>query len=355
MTGGGDMQVRAAPDWRQGNPYQQLLAQALSPLGVDVTFPCGYRRGLPLWRDLRSGPRPQILHLHWPEAYLRRTAPLLRAAYVLRTLADLALVKRGGTRLVWTAHNLTGHDTATPRLDLVFARRLAGLADRIITHGDGARDAVVDRLGADPARITVIPHGTFRDVYGPAPDRATARAALGLDPDLPLALFFGMIRPYKGVLPLLDAWEALGTRRGAAQLMIAGEAPDPTHASAVSARAQHLPQVRLDMGKVPDDRVPLLLAAADVLVLPFAASLTSGTVTLAQDYGVPVVVPRTPGTAEARNAVIADDTTPGPLGQAILQALALPRGPRTPDPATGWDRVAAQHRAVFEQALEAGT
>ena len=96
------MRVAMLPDWRQGNPYQALLAEALAPLGVEAVFPAGYRRGMPLSRALLPRPRPDLLHLHWPTPYLRSGRTVPRAAYCLRTLADLALGRQSGlTDLPW--------------------------------------------------------------------------------------------------------------------------------------------------------------------------------------------------------------------------------------------------------------
>lgn len=60
------MDVVFAPDWRQGAPYQRLLAEVLGAIGLHVGFLSSYRRVLPLTRLLRQQPA-DLLHLHWPE------------------------------------------------------------------------------------------------------------------------------------------------------------------------------------------------------------------------------------------------------------------------------------------------
>ena len=62
------IEVVFAPDWREGVPYQRLLADALANHGVHVSFLGNYRRVLPL-RRLMQDRRCDLLHLHWPEAY----------------------------------------------------------------------------------------------------------------------------------------------------------------------------------------------------------------------------------------------------------------------------------------------
>lgn len=339
------------PDWRVVNPYQALLAEALQAEGVRVRFAQGYLRGLPLSRALRPAPRPDLLHLHWPTAYLRSRHPVWRRLYMWRTLFDLWLLRQSGIPVVWTVHNLVTHDTPTPAPEMRFSARLARLADRLIVHGAAAREAVITQLRAPPEKVAVIPHGPLRDAYGDAPDKATARAALDLPPQAPVVLFFGLIRPYKGVLELLAAWSGLSEQaRQGGTLLVAGNASEGPYATAVRAQAAAAPATRLDMRFIEEDEVPILMAAADLLVLPFQASLTSGTVRLAMDYGLPVVVPRTPGTAEGAGLVLTPDTGPEALGQTICRALASAPGRHAPDPAPSWSDIARSHAQVYAQA-----
>lgn len=342
------MRVAILPDWRGENPYQRLLAEALSPLGVQAVFPAGYRRGLPISRTLLRGERPDVLHLHWPSAYLRSHNPLLRSLYCLRTLLDLALVRRAGIPLVWTVHNIVSHDTSTPRVERWFSTRLAAMASRLIVHSESARQEVMARLHAPAEKIAVIRHGTFRAVYGPAPPREEARARLGLPQDVPVVLFFGLIRPYKGVPDLLRAWRYLDNTRGKALLLIKGNAPDPAHAAEIMGLAKGLEDVTLDLRHIPDAEVPLLMAAATVMVLPFRQSLTSGTVRLAQDYGLTVVAPRVSGTDEAERAVVASSTEAAPLADAILRGILLPSLFAQAD--EDWSAVALSHKGVLAAA-----
>ncbi|MBM9594008.1 glycosyltransferase [Roseitranquillus sediminis] len=350
------MRVAVFPDWRRDNPYQRLLAEALAPLGVEMVFPAGYRRGLPLSRAVLPQPRPDLLHLHWPSAYLRSRHPAARAAYCMRTLMDLSLVRRAGIPVVWTVHNLVSHDTPTPRLERWFSARLAALADGLIVHSEAARAEVTGQLGAAEEKVTVIPHGSFRPAYGELPSRAEARAALGIEVERPLVLFFGMIRPYKGVPNLLRAWSGLKGRRGDALLLVVGLAQDPKHSAEIEALAAQTDNIRLDLRFVEDAEVPVLMAATDLLVLPFGQSLTSGTVRLARDYNVPVVVPRVPSATDAVGAILAENTGPEALGDSILRGLQPVRWANAPAHVSDdWLGIAEQHASTFSKIFAAPT
>ena len=66
------IQVLMVPDNLQDNPYQKLLANSLTLEGVEVKFPQGYRRVLPLFRAIATQPQPiDILHLHWLNPYVK--------------------------------------------------------------------------------------------------------------------------------------------------------------------------------------------------------------------------------------------------------------------------------------------
>src|SRR5437660_952845 len=102
------MDVIFAPDWRDGVPYQRLLADALANHDVRVTFLDGYKRGFPLCRLMRER-RCDLLHLHWPEAYYPRKGDAWDWFRRARFAFDLAGAIRR-CALALTAHNLVAHN-----------------------------------------------------------------------------------------------------------------------------------------------------------------------------------------------------------------------------------------------------
>lgn len=342
--------VLMTPDYRRDNPYQALLGEALERLGVSVSFPRGYRRVLPLLRMLRQdGSAPDVLHLHWLAYYLKGRGAATKAAYAAKLVLDAALVRCAGVRLVWTVHDLFGHEEKYPRIELWCRRRLARLADAIIVHSARAKALAAETYGASAEKIYVIPHGHFRDVYGPPIPAAEARAKLGLPEQGRIFLFFGMLRPYKGVLKLLAAWAETTELSGRHTLVIAGQALCADYRQAVVNAAARARNVRLFPERVPDGRVSTFLSAADVVVLPYERSLTSGALVLAHSYARPVVTPLSEdGTYEP-----GDGTTVAGMGPACeLSRLLLDAADRPVEDRckalVGWRSVASQHASVFE-------
>ena len=143
----------------------------------------------------------------------------------------------------------------------------------------------------------VIPHGHYRRAYGVALPSEEARRRLDLTGDTRVALFFGDLRPYKGLETLLTAWQKLSPR--GAVLLIVGQPHDVEYTAKLRQMAEGLPGVRIVDRFIPPDEVPLYFSAADAVVLPFRAVQTSGSVILAMSYGRPVIAPRLGDVPEA--------------------------------------------------------
>lgn len=340
------------PDYRADNPYQQLLVDGLEQEEVNVEFPHGYRRILPITRaamDCRH--KPDVIHLHWLSPYAKGSNLATAFLYRAKLLLDIALARLLGFRLVWTIHNLKPHESKWPRLDKWLRRRLIGLANRAIVHSHGAQTEACREYLCRPEKIVVIPHGHFRDFYGAPADRNKARETLSLPQDARLFLFFGMIRPYKGVERLLSLWNA---GRGGSILLVAGKPADETMREEIGKLGTQA-NVRLILRRIDDAEIPLLFSAADVAVFPFADILTSGSVALAMSYDVPVIAPRLPGIAEilaGADELLYDPNQPDGLEKAIDKAgkmELLPMRERTRMACDGlsWEMIARKTKKCY--------
>jgi len=335
--------VLMTPDYRKDNPYQHLLADALENLGASVRFPTGYRRVFPLRRMLpRSGPRPDILHLHWIAPYLKGKTAVAKAIYAVKLLVDLTLVQRAGVKLIWTIHNLVDHEQAHPGIELWLRRRLAALADGMIVHSEEARELVAATYRLRTHNINVIPHGHYRDAYGPPMAANRARDQLGLPTDRHVFLFFGMIRPYKGFATLLSAWaKSPDLQRHA--LVIAGRPHDEACRRRIEAAAAAADGIHLHLGHIPDAQVPLYFSAADTVVLPLERALTSGSLVLAHTFGCRVVTTLSKGgTREPALPEHGDSIKSSDLARRLMSALDAEGAARSPE-YPNWDSIARQH------------
>ena len=164
------------PDYRADNPYQKLLVDELAVQGAAVEFPKGYRRGLPIFRAaMDSRNKPDILHLHWLTPYSKWSNAVSAFLYRIKMILDLWLTRLYGLRLVWTIHNLSPHETKWPRLDAWLRRRVLTISDRVIVHSHNAKTLVCEKYHSIHDKVVVIPHGHYRDYYGPRVETEKAR------------------------------------------------------------------------------------------------------------------------------------------------------------------------------------
>jgi glycosyltransferase involved in cell wall biosynthesis len=277
--------VLFAPDWRSGVPYQSELANALAGCGADVQFASHYRRVLPLARLTRQF-RPDILHLHWPEAYFSFRGDLLDALRKLRLPVDSRLACVAAP-LVLTAHNLFPHDMDVRGAAGKAVSAVHRLASAVIAHSEEARQLVAATHGVDLSRIFVIPHGDLSPALGPVPARDTARRELSLS-EKPVCLMFGRIEPYKGIDEVVDFWN---TARPEAELWIVGNDNGDGYTAGLLKRIAKNPSIKTVFRHVPDRELAAWLRAADCVIFNYRKLLTSGAASLARSFGVPLLIP----------------------------------------------------------------
>ena len=337
------------------NPYLDQLYAPMAAHGIAV------RRGRPRHElpRLLLGRGPRLLHLHFFDELTQRPGRMATALRSLALLALLALLRLCGVRLVWTAHNLAPHEVYWPAWGFVLYRAVARSSDAIIAHSQAARQALEQRYGALP-HCRVIPHGNYIGLYGPPRDRAASRVALGLPAHGPVLLNFGALRPYKGLEDLIAAF----ARQPAGQrgfLLIAGAAKDAAYAAELKRRAAGVAGLRLELRFVPDAELPAYLAAADLVVLPYHALLTSGVLLWALSCARPAVAPGFGPAAElVREGVTGFLFTPGQAGsldQALARALAHPdlaalgRNGLAAAQAFAWPEIARLTAACYREVL----
>jgi glycosyltransferase involved in cell wall biosynthesis len=334
-------------------PYDHLLAAALARAGAEVELltsrfaygpvpepdgyavrECFYRRA----GRARAGSRTRFLlkGLTHAQDMGRVRGPIARGdvahwQWVALPPVDRYLIgsRPGGTPRVFTVHYPLPKDAAGLRRQ----RRLLSSFDAVITHTEGAATTLREDLGLE--RVRVIPHGPL-DYLASLPDERP------LPPELaavegPVILFFGLVRDYKGVDTLLEAF----TEVEGAELWIAGMPympMEPLHELAARAPGR----VRFISRFIPDPEIPALLRRADVLALPYRQIEQSGVLHAGLAFGKPMVLGDVGGFSEAgrRGAarLVAPDDAEG-LARELQELVS--------DPAER-ERLAAAARAASQ-------
>jgi glycosyltransferase involved in cell wall biosynthesis len=344
-------------------PYDRSLAAALARAGADVELvtsrflygpvpdPEGYsvrESFYGLSARLGRGSRlrlPVKAAEHVPEmvrlALTEREADVVHWQWVTLPALDRLLVPtvRRSRPRVFTLHYPLPPPTAS-RAVRTQRRFLAGF-DAVVSHTEQAAARLRDEFGLDPARVHVIPHGPLDYLTRiPESDQAPLPAELaGVDPDTPVVLFFGLLRPYKGVDTLLEAFE----RIEGAELWIAGMPRMPIEPLKELAARVGGSRVRFLPRFVADHEIPVLMERADLLALPYREIEQSGVLYAGLAFGKPMVLGDVGGFSELGRAGAARLVPPGnpeALAAALNELIA--------------DRAAREHLAAAARAVVEG-
>lgn len=343
-----DEAVALAPDW--SGRHLRRAARALDDLDAD------------------------LVHVQWaPSAYGWSGAvgwlPALLRTPVVTTLHEYG----------WWAWPAWVPERAWPVLERGgrYDRESGLLGPRsraLLATNAGHAEVVRRRLGREPVTVPIGPN-----VPGPGPDAAGARdrvrTRLGLADGVPLLVFFGFVHPVKGFRELVDATALLRDEGvdvhvvgagGFASLALPGEEARSFRAEVEQRIADRGVGDRVGLtGWVEGAEVSELLSAADAVVLPFTAGVTtkSGSLLAALAHGVPVLAT----VADERDADLVDGETvvdvaarrdPGAIAAAVRRLLddpALARrvahGGAALAATRDWPAIAAAHQAVYRSAL----
>lgn len=198
------------------------------------------------------------------------------------------------SRVLFQCHNVGEKETSWWKR--LLGRHAIELADAIIVHAKSEEDLARERSGSSVPPI----HRLFLPVHELGTgvvSRAEARAKLGFDPEDRVALFFGHVRPFKGLDVAMRAWRLLRSR---AILAVAGEFWwDELSSYQKIARDEGIEQrLRIDPRFIPDDEIALWFGAADVVVAPYRTEAQSGVALTAFHFGRPVVASAVGGLPE---------------------------------------------------------
>jgi len=307
------------------NPYQSLLYSAVREHGL-APVPLSDIERLVELEALQASGIATLLHLHWLHLVLRdadgeRDANRLADRFLDRVDRYLA----GGGRLAWTVHNILPHDTRFEAAETRLCAEVAARSSAIHVLTARTREHVAPLYDLPAERIFHVPHPSYRGAYEDHVSRLDARHELGLMPDELVLAVVGVIRPYKGLDELLEAWDRVDLD-GPRRLLIAGAPSEQPGVDALIERAALDPRVLIDARKIPADEMQLFLRAADVAVLPYRRSLNSGALMLALTFGLPVIVPAGGGLAESVEPSFSrtfDSGDPASLVAALREAANL--------------------------------
>lgn len=288
-----------------------------------------------LWRE-----RPDFLVLQW------WSGTVLHSYFVLALAARVL-----GARVLVEFHEVL--DPGEARLILartyvnLIARVLLRLASGFVAHSEFDRSLLGKRYEIKGAAVAVIPHGPY-DQYRMTNAEKTHRDAPKSCCNI---LFFGVIRPFKGLEDLIAAFESIPQNEIERYwLTVVGEAWEGwTLPVQLIEQSPYRDRITFVNRYVRDDELAAFLAGADAVVLPYHRSSSSGPLHVAMSCGLPVVVTRVGGLPEAvseyEGAFLAPPRDRDALREALVRVAAM-RGQRFADPHS-WERTVERYQQLL--------
>lgn len=276
--------------------------------------------GLPISRKINS-----INPLNWIRTGLelrKEKADLIVAAFWLPYMAPClgTICRIAGTTAVGLVHNLIPHEKKMA--DTLLARYFCNSMDRFVTLSDSV---LKDIRRFSPAKSAdCCPHPLY-DNFGEAVCKEEACRHLGLDPDERILLSFGLIRDYKGLDWLLEAFASLKSRKGI-RLMISGEFyTDGSRYHEMARRLGIDDEIVWNTSFIPDDEVRYHFCAADLVVQPYKSATQSGVTQIAYHFERPMLVTRVGGLSETvpdRKCGYAVEPSPAAVAEALEEFIS---------------------------------
>lgn len=223
--------------------------------------------------------------------------------------------------------------------------------DAYIVHSASDKFLVTRRYKIDAKKIQVIPHGLY-DHYGKLMENRKAKEMLSIKEEF-VVLFFGLIRKYKGVTYLIEAFnklpESIAQR---SRLLIVGEIWE--------SREELLDEIGLSRYRekitlideyVPDEMIPVYLSSANVVVLPYTRASQSGIAHVAMSFGKPIIVSEIGGLKESMRGYAGTFFVPPMNSEAIKDEFLKHFGSEKIYnlPALRWEEISKQYSKLFQR------
>lgn len=250
---------------RTTNPYLVMLRDSLESSDDVECLPFS-------WRSALTGSY-DVFHVHWPDTLLAGRSWVTRSGKRVALAGLLLRLRLRGTPVVRTLHNI--REPEAWWLD----RRLLRALDSQATVGIRINESTPEPAGM---RSTLIPHGHYRDWYGGIPRADRVPGRLG---------YVGLIKPYKGVDALLDAYRGARAHDPSMSLDISGSPADDAVAESMRAAERELPGLDVTLRYVDETEFVDAVTRATLIVLPYRFMHNSGSALAALSLDRPVLVP----------------------------------------------------------------
>jgi len=272
--------------------YFIMLDKILKNLGVKLYYPEKIDLFFPIFRNLVKY-NCKILHIHWlynAGFYLKNVFQLIFKLLIF--IVEIILVKYLlKVKIIWTVHNLYAHDSKFPSIERIGKIWFSKQADKITCHCNSALNKIVKNFKVDVKKIQVIPHGHYLNCYKNTITKYEAKKILNLDEKELIFLYFGRIKPYKGIDYLINSFNSLNLNSDA-KLLVVGKVFNKEIGKFLIKSSQENKNIILYLKRIEDDDIQVYMNASDVVIIPYRQILTSGLILLAMTFAKPIIAPK---------------------------------------------------------------
>jgi glycosyltransferase involved in cell wall biosynthesis len=315
------LKVLTYPDYRSGNFYQRLLEEELYSLNVILTYPDAKFTPFIFTKSVLKN-KIDIIHIHWINPFVS-TNLFKFLALIFIFIADITFVKYFQKKnIVWTVHNTYTHECKYQKLELILRKYLASISKYIFCHSISAKNEISKEYGISLSKVQVIPHGNYIDCYDNKINKNESRKKLKINGNDFVYLFFGQIRPYKGIEDLIEAFNLLNVNN--TKLLIVGVPKDYYLENWIYSMSKNNKNIIFIPKFIPDNDIQIYMNASDVVVLPFKKILTSGSAVLALSFGKSIIAPDVASLGEIlddEGSILYDSSDYQSLLEAMKKAL----------------------------------
>jgi glycosyltransferase involved in cell wall biosynthesis len=228
--------------------------------------------------------------------------------------------------VIFTVHNVSSHEDS--HFFKAVSQFIFKLGDHFIVHTKANRSALKARYGIKSSKVSVIPHGSLDFQVSRHADRAAIRQEMGFKASQKVILFFGAIRPYKGLATAIRAMADVVKVVPEACLLIAGKLWEPWDNYQKPIDESHLSShVKTYLDYIPSEDVHRYFCAADLTVLPYQHfDSQSGVGSTAVAFRTPMIVSDVGGLPELvkDSRLVVPPGNSDALADAIIDCLSDP-------------------------------
>lgn len=242
--------------------YTQLLHEAIRFAGYEPTSKVADAK---------------YIWLHWYENRIADYAGFVDKLTTIKTW------KQQGRKVIFHIHNKKPHESKVPNISHALMTALADSADQVSIMSTQTKDMLKDMwyYGDDFSHVSRVPHPNYIGAYGEMLNPTTLKS------DTLKILFFGLVRPYKGIEHLLEATKGLKNL----EVTIAGNPSNTEYANQIKKLCINRNNINLRLEYISDEDIPSVFAEHHIVALPYniESSLNSGAAILALSYGRTIV------------------------------------------------------------------